>query len=232
MRNLTPFKSGFKTFVSAVSAVFVATAVTAISPAFAQETDPAQPNAQASDSAAPGAKRGSGDGHGAKRGSGGGHGAKRGSGGGHGAKRGSGGGHGAKRDSGKGHGMMRGSGKGHDMMRGSHAAHGMMKKGDAKRAMMEARLAYKKSALNITAAQTAQWDAYAELLRKRKTLKQDMRRSIKEAKKSGTAPERINLRITAMSAMLETIKSLKIETDKLYSMLDEEQKKMANVLLW
>jgi len=222
MRNLTPFKPGFKTFVSAVSAVFVATAVTAISPAFAQGTDPAQPNAQASDSAAPGAMRGSGDGHGAKRGSGDGHGAKRGSGGGHGAKRGSGGGHGAKRGSGKGHGMMR----------GSHAAQGMMKKGDAKRAMMEARLAYKKSALNITAAQTAQWDAYAELLRKRKTLKQDMRRSIKEAKKSGTAPERINLRITAMSAMLETIKSLKIETDKLYSMLDEEQKKMANVLLW
>jgi len=219
MRNSTPRISGL---VALVSAVFVATAVTAISPTFAQGTDPAQADAQASDSAAPDAKRGSGDGHGAKRGSGKGHG----------KMRGSGKGHGKMRGSGKGHGKMRGSGKGHGMMRGSHAAHGMMKKADAKRAMMEAHIAYKKSALNITAAQTAQWDAYAELLRKRKTLKQDMRRSIKEAKKSGTAPERVDLRITAMSAMLETIKALKIETDKLYSMLDENQKKMANVLLW
>jgi len=210
-----------------LSAFVVASVMTLTAPVFAQATTDAKPDAGSSDTAVPaaGAMRGSGKGHGASgRGSGKGHGA---------SGRGSGKGHGASgRGSGKGHGKMRGSGKGHGMMRGSHAAMGMMEKGEAKRAMMEAHLAYKKSALKINAVQTAQWDAYAELLRKRKTLKQDMRRSIKEAKKSGTAPERIELRITAMSAMLETIKELKTETDKLYSMLDEDQKKMANVLLW
>ena len=73
--------------------------------------------------------------------------------------------------------MMRGSGARHGMKRGSHAAHGMMDKAHAKRAMMEAHIAYKKAALNITAEQTSQWDAYAAILRKRKLAKMTMRKT-------------------------------------------------------
>ena len=220
---------------SKLSAIVFVIAVTGSDTSFAQgiEKDAVKAGSATDSAAVNGAAvNGAADaGRDMARGSGGGHGKKmRGSGAGHGKKRGSGSGHGEARGSGAKHGMKHGMKQG--MMRGSHAAHGMMKKGQAKRAMMEAHIAYKKSALNITAEQTAQWDAYIALIRQRKALKRDMRKTMKAAKKNGTALERIDLRLTTMTAMLDIVKSLKSETENLYSVLNDEQKKMANVLLW
>ena len=187
--------------IHTLSAIFIVMASGGLAPALAQATDTAAPAAGSADAAPATAMHGSGSGHGAKRGSR------------------------------MGHGMMHGSGRGHGMMRGSHAAQAMMKKGEARRAMMEAHIAYKKAALKITAAQTAQWDAYAEQLRLRKALKMGMRKTMREAKKSGTPIERMDLRMTNMTAKIEMLKTLKSATENLYKALDADQKKMADVLL-
>ena len=97
--------------------------------------------------------------------------------------------------------------------------------------MMEARLAYIKADLEITDAQTAAWDAYANAVRARHTTMESMHADMMEAKDSGSALARLDARIEAMQSMVDGLKTLKPATEALYAALTDEQKKKADQLL-
>lgn len=118
-------------------------------------------------------------------------------------------------------GMM-GHGK---MRRGRMAHHGGME------AMVEGRLAYLKSALNISADQKEAWGKYAEAVRERMETVRSMRQGMMETMQSGTAIERMDARISGMEAMLEAMKAVKPATEALYAALSDEQKKTADELI-
>ncbi len=110
---------------------------------------------------------------------------------------------------GQGKGMMGGQGQG--MMAkmggscpkmGSMMGGGMMGKGGGmmhSRPMMEAHLAYIKTDLEITEAQTAAWDAYADAVRARHTTMEGMHADMMKAN-GGSALERMDARIKATEA--------------------------------
>ena len=97
--------------------------------------------------------------------------------------------------------------------------------------MMEGRLAYIKADLEITDAQMAAWDAYANAVRARHATMEGMRADMMTAKESGSALERMDARIKTMESRLESLKALKRVTEGLYAVLSDEQKKKADQLL-
>lgn len=146
---------------------------------------------------------------------------------------------------GQGKGMMDGQGQGmmgKDKMGGSclkmggmmrHGG-GMMGKGGGtmhSRPMMEAHLAYIKTDLEITEAQTAAWDAYADAVRARHAAMTGMHDGMMKAKKDGSALERLDARIKVTEAKLESLKTLKPVVADLYAVLTAPQKEKADKLL-
>lgn len=119
-------------------------------------------------------------------------------------------------------GMMGHAGWGRGMMMGRQRNMG---------AMAEGRLAYLKGELNITADQTAAWDAYASAVKARVDSMKGMHQSMMSAMGEGTAIERMDARISGMEAMLAAMKELKPATEALYSALTDDQKKMADDLI-
>jgi hypothetical protein len=117
-------------------------------------------------------------------------------------------------------GMMGMMGKG--MMDG-----GMM----GSRPMMEARLAYTKADLDITDAQMDAWNAYADAVRKNHATMEGMRADMMKAKQNGTAVDRLDARIKATQAKLDSMKALKPAIVGLYAVLTDAQKKKADMLL-
>ena len=97
--------------------------------------------------------------------------------------------------------------------------------------MMEGRLAYIKADLEITDAQMAAWDAYANAVRARHTTMEGMRAELMKSKESGSALQRLDARIKAMESRLDSLKALKPVTEGLYAVLSDEQKKKADQLL-
>jgi hypothetical protein len=138
-------------------------------------------------------------------------------------------------------GMMMGGGcptigmMGQGMMMGADSwggrGRGMM--GDQPRmgALISGRLAYLKAELEITDAQTAAWDAYAEAIDMRIESMQGMHSSMIAALEEGTAIERMDARIAGMEAMLEAMKALRPATESLYATLDDAQKQKADQLI-
>ena len=116
-----------------------------------------------------------------------------------------------------GHGMMDQGMMGH--------RHGRMG------AMVDGRLAYLKSELNITDAQLEAWNGYAEAVKARVKVMQEMRLGMMDAMQNGNAIERMDARINGMTAMLDVMKALKPATEKLYTALNPEQKKIADQLI-
>lgn len=98
-------------------------------------------------------------------------------------------------------------------------------------AIVAGRLAYLKGELNITEAQTEAWKGYAEVVGARVDLMQGMWQSMLGAMQQGTAIERADARIASMESMLEAMKALKPATEKLYAVLTDEQKKVADQLI-
>ncbi|CAN7329558.1 Spy/CpxP family protein refolding chaperone [Aminobacter sp. LjRoot7] len=98
-------------------------------------------------------------------------------------------------------------------------------------AMVEGRLAYLKGELNITSDQQPAWDAYATAVTERVELMQGMHEGIAKTMGTGTAPERMDARISGMEAMLESMKAMKPATEGLYSVLKDEQKAVADELI-
>jgi len=97
--------------------------------------------------------------------------------------------------------------------------------------MMEARLAYIKADLEITEAQMAAWDAYADAVRARHTTMESVHEDMMKAKESGSALARMDGRIKAMESMVDSLKAMKPATEALYAVLTDEQKKKADQLL-
>jgi ASC-1-like (ASCH) protein len=116
-----------------------------------------------------------------------------------------------------GRGMM-----GRGMMGGRQARMG---------AMVDGRLAYLKGEMNITDAQNEAWNAYVQAVKARVEGMQGMRTRMMEAMQKGSAIERIDARIKSMEAMVETMKAVKPATEKLYAVLSDEQKKIADELI-
>ena len=79
--------------------------------------------------------------------------------------------------------------------------------------MMEGRLAYIKADLEITDAQMAAWDAYADSVRARHATMEGMPPEMMKAKESGSALQRLDARITAMESKVEGLKALKPVTE-------------------
>jgi hypothetical protein len=98
-------------------------------------------------------------------------------------------------------------------------------------AMIEGRLAYLKDELKLSDTQSEAWNGYAEAVKGRVKVMQDMRESMMDAMQQGSAAERMDVRISGMEAMLETMKAVKPATATLYSVLTAEQKKIADQLI-
>ncbi len=128
---------------------------------------------------------------------------------------------------GMGHGMMDGWGWGGPMM-----GYGP----DAMLDRIDGRLAYMKTELKITEAQTAAWDELAGVIRDTAETHNAMMRGMMKDMRSGEflkkpLPERLTLQQTHMEARLEQIKSVKSAVDKLYAVLNDDQKKTADEIV-
>jgi hypothetical protein len=113
---------------------------------------------------------------------------------------------------------MRGQGMGPGMMMGMGP-------------MMEGRLAYLKAELGITDIQAAAWDGYVSAVKARGDTMQSMHTTMMQAMQSGTAIARMDAHTKHMEAMLDAMKALKPATEALYKVLDDDQKKKADMLL-
>ena len=98
-------------------------------------------------------------------------------------------------------------------------------------AMVDGRLAYLKGALNITDAQIETWNGYANAVKARVDIMQGMRQTMTDAMQRDSAMGRMDARIKSMEAMVELMKAAKPATEKLYAVLTDEQKKVADQLI-
>jgi hypothetical protein len=130
-------------------------------------------------------------------------------------------------------GMMRG-GQGGMMGQGQGGMMGGMmggKGGMMTVPMMEGRLAYLKADLEITPAQEQAWNAYADAVRARHTAMQSIHEDMAKAMESGNVVDRMDARIKALEARVDSLKALKPPTQALYAVLTDLQKKEADRLL-
>jgi hypothetical protein len=97
--------------------------------------------------------------------------------------------------------------------------------------MMEGRLAYLKADLEITPAQEQAWNAYADAVRARHTAMQSIHEDMAKAMESGNVVDRMDARIKALEARVDSLKALKPPTQALYAVLTDLQKKEADRLL-
>ena len=131
-----------------------------------------------------------------------------------------------------GQGMMMGGdmAKMMSMMQMMHG--GMMPVGAGPGAMrplerIEGQLAFFRTELKITDAQTPRWNAFAETIRGAATrLRQAM-----EAKPAATAPEQLERRTAMLTAQLDAMRAVQTTAKPLYDALSDEQKKTADELM-
>jgi hypothetical protein len=123
-------------------------------------------------------------------------------------------------------GMMDQGMSGHGMMRQGMLAGRQARMG----AMVDGRLAYLKGELNITDAQSDAWNSYASAVKGRVDVMQGVHQAMMDAMQKGSAIGRMDARIKSMEALVEAMKAVKPATEKLYVVLTEEQKKVADQL--
>jgi hypothetical protein len=95
---------------------------------------------------------------------------------------------------------------------------------------IEGRLAYIKTELKITDAQTAQWNAFADATRANAKAMSEMRDTMM-SRQAATLPDRLALEDKAVTAHLEALKKIEDAAGKLYMVLTEEQKKFADSII-
>lgn len=98
---------------------------------------------------------------------------------------------------------------------------------------IDGRLAFIKAELKITDAQKEAWGEFAETIRNTSDTHFSMMRSMMEDMHSGAffkkpLPERITIHLTVMEARVEEMKGMAAAVDKLYAVLDDTQKKLAD----
>ena len=116
---------------------------------------------------------------------------------------------------------------------GKHEHHGML---PSQRA--EARLAYIKTALQITPAQTAQWNAFADVVRKQAKARdakiEEMRAKWEQRKEGDARPDliqRLEMRQQMLTAASANTGELLTALKPLYASLSDSQKEIAPELL-
>lgn len=98
-------------------------------------------------------------------------------------------------------------------------------------ALADSRLVHLKAELKITDGQADVWKAYADAIKARVTVMQGLRATMMDGMDNGGAVDRMDIRIKSMEAMVESMKSVKPATEKLYAALTAEQKKVADQLI-
>ena len=140
-------------------------------------------------------------------------------------------------------GMMMGQGMGPGMMMNPDQMAAMM---NMMQSMMpgmmmcrmgehvEGRLAYLKAELKITDAQMPQWNAFADAFRAsgQKVMKHcAMMKEHGDSTMSATLPEQLNMMEQHMTTHLESLRAIKTAAQQLYSVLSDEQKKIADQMM-
>jgi hypothetical protein len=117
------------------------------------------------------------------------------------------------------------------------AGRGMMDYGpDAMMDRIDGRLAFLKTELKITEAQTQAWDDFAKVVRQAAESHNQLMSSLMKEMQDGSfvkkpLPERLQYQQTMMEARVENIKSVRGELEKLYAQLDDTQKKSADEIV-
>ena len=126
----------------------------------------------------------------------------------------------AEQDAGKSAGMMAGRGM-MSMMNMMGAGH------------IEGRLAFVKTELKIGDGQTAEWTAFADAVRANFKSMTDMRQSMMSGQSTATTlPQRLSLEDKAVTAHLAGMKKVEESLGKLYTVLSEDQKKIADGIVF
>lgn len=121
-------------------------------------------------------------------------------------------------------GMMGGGGSWGQMM--GYGADAMLDR-------IDGRLAFLKTELRITPAQEQVWNDLATVIRDTSETHNKMMREMMKEVHDGSffekpLPERLQIQESHMAARLEQIRSVKAATERLYTQLDETQKKAAD----
>jgi hypothetical protein len=95
----------------------------------------------------------------------------------------------------------------------------------------EGRIAFLKTELKITDAQTPQWNAFADALRANAKTHQAMHEQMTKGGMPSSWPERLTFQQKALSARLDGLKALEAAAKPLYAVLTDDQKKLADQLL-
>lgn len=94
---------------------------------------------------------------------------------------------------------------------------------------VEGRLAFLKTELKITEAQTAQWKAFEEAVRANGRVMGSMRQSMMSGSASATTlPERLALEEKAVASYAAALGKTRAALDQLYAVLSADQKKAAD----
>ena len=128
-------------------------------------------------------------------------------------------------------------GMGRGMMGGWGGDGGMMGYGpDTMVDRIDGRLAFLKTELKITDAQSTAWDELATVVRQTSETHNTMMLAMMKEVQDGSffkkpLPERLQYQETHMQARLEQVRSIHQAVDKLYAVLDDTQKKAADEIV-
>ena len=93
-------------------------------------------------------------------------------------------------------------------------------------------LAFLKTELKITDAQTPQWNVFTDAVRANANSMKEMHASMMEQRDQATAlPERLGLHETMLSAHLDAVRQIKAAVEPLYASFSDEQKRTADELV-
>jgi hypothetical protein len=96
---------------------------------------------------------------------------------------------------------------------------------------VEGRIAFLKTELKITEAQSPQWNQFAEALRANARRMTETRGMMSQDGAAMSAPVRLDHMETMMTDMLESVRTTKAALTPLYAVLTDEQKKLADDLI-
>jgi hypothetical protein len=118
--------------------------------------------------------------------------------------------------------------QGRQMMMGGDGA-GMMPMMQPRH--VEGRIAFLKTELKITDAQSQQWSGFADVLRANAKAMMTMHDQMMHDGATASAPEQAEHEIKMLSSRLEALKATAAAETALYAVLSDEQKKTADELL-
>jgi hypothetical protein len=128
-----------------------------------------------------------------------------------------------------GPGMMGGNLTGHIASGGMAAMMSMMMRSGGGPEHIEGRLAYIKTELKISDAQTAQWNAFADVVRGNTQSMFEMRNAMMSGQEgSRSLPDRLALEEKMIAAHLAALKRTEEAVANLYAVLTDDQKKIAD----